>query len=195
MCDGTHKTWPIILDTPIGIFLVYNPAHSLFRRQFCRQAHPRMAKLVLMALLACALSSPSPQKKHPLKLGHDLRGHKQLFWLPQWQKKQLIYRGKPSQLKDLKVCHFDVIHKLICFDFNYSFSSLTRTLTHRLWRHRFVKFWSKWEIFFRQIFSSHPLQEPQATTNSLSNNDYCFTKVIMLPGTQTIDPVIWWMAN
>ena len=132
MCDGTHKTWPIILDMPTGMFLVYNPSHSLFRRQFCRQAHLRMAKLVLMALLACALSSPSPQKKHPLKLGHDLRGHKQLFWLPQWQKKQFIYRGKPSQLKDVKVCNFDVIHKF-CWS---HWSALISIILSPVWRGR-----------------------------------------------------------
>ena len=40
------------------------------------------------------------------------------------------------------------------------------------------------------MFSSDPLQEPQATTNSLSNNDYCFTKVMMLPGRQTNDPAM-----
>ena len=104
-CDGPHKTWSTILVALKGIFLVYNPAHSLFRRQFC-QPHSRMARLVLVSLLASALSHPSPQKKHPLKLGHDLRGHKHQYWLPEWQKKQLIYRGKPSQLKDLTVCQF-----------------------------------------------------------------------------------------
>ena len=104
-CDGTHKTWPTILVAFIGMFLVYNPALSLFRHQFS-QLHSRMARLVLisLSLLACGLSNPSPQKKHPLKLGHDLRGHKHQYWLPEWQKKQLIYRGKPPQLKDLRVC-------------------------------------------------------------------------------------------
>lgn len=130
--DGTHKTWPTILVALfLRIFLVYNQVHSLFRHQFCRQARLRMAKLVFMSLLACALSSPSPHKKHPLKLGQDLRGHKQVFWLPEWQKKQLKFKEKPSQLKDVRVCNFQ---EMPITNFVQHWSALIWIVLSPVWR-------------------------------------------------------------
>ena len=65
----------------------------------------RMSRVVLVSLLAACVFS-FPHKQHPLELGFDIRGHKHHHWVPQWQKKQLIFKGKPAQPKDVKVCKF-----------------------------------------------------------------------------------------